>query len=363
MGAEDQMDGYWAIRNGDPYASSPSNSRRNPLSKDYDFDYDHGCKIAEGEIAAEKERDHEIAEHNRLIDERHRNESQSSEEPSSDNSSGCGCLIIIIILLVVWKVPSCREEVKTDHTPQRPSTPIYTPPSTTSGGVASLPVAPEWPRPKDWFYNECNIIERNVQHYTGGGYRYDRSSARQVSSQVSTLRTQLSRNDVNGSVRAYNELKQVYNSFVNGCQWQANMRHPRYNHAVSSYTPNRWEAENGWEFVNPGTSDFSVRRKPVQVRCDACRGHGYVVQKTRCHSCNGRGRVPNPAAQIGQAVNVVGGIFGALGGRGGRRGPVPRVPQAPAEIRCPSCSGTGNQQQNVRCNKCMGNGMIYKTQR
>lgn len=245
------------------------------------------------------------------------------------------------------------------YTPPRPSTPTYTPQPTTSGGVAPRPVTPEWPRPKDWFYNECNVIERNIQHYTGGGYRYDRSSSRQVSSQISTLRNLLSRNDVNGSVRAYNELKQVYNSFVNGCQWQANLRHPRYNHVVSSYTPNRWEAENGWEFVNPGTSDLSVRRKPVQVRCDACRGHGYVVQKTRCYSCNGRGRVPNPAAQVGQAVNVVGGLVNAFGG--GRRGrQVPRIPQGPSEIRCSSCNGTGNQQQNIRCNKCNGSGTMYR---
>lgn len=245
------------------------------------------------------------------------------------------------------------------YTPPRPSTPTYTPQSTTYSGVAPQPVTPEWPRPKDWFYNECNVIERNVQHYTGGGYRYDRSSARQVSAQISTLRNQLSRNDVNGSVRAYNELKQEYNSFVNGCQWQANMRHPRYNHVVSSYTPNRWDAENGWEFVNPGTSDLTVRRKPVQVRCDACRGRGSVVQKTRCYSCNGRGRVPNPAAQVGQAVNVVGGLVNAFGG--GRRGrPMPRIPQGPSEIRCSSCNGMGSQQQEVRCSRCNGTGKTYR---
>lgn len=55
------------------------------------------------------------------------------------------------------------------YTPPRPSTPSYTPQPTTSGGVAPRPVTPEWPRPKDWFYNECNVIERNIQHYTGGG--------------------------------------------------------------------------------------------------------------------------------------------------------------------------------------------------
>lgn len=245
-----------------------------------------------------------------------------------------------------------------------PQAPTYTPPKRTSTytpqPATPRPVTQEWPRPKEWFYNECNVIERNIQHYSSGGYRYDRNLSSQVGSQISTLRNQLSRNDIGGSVRAYNELKQTYQSFVNGCQWQANLRHPRYNHVVSSHTPNRWDAESGWEFVNPGTSDLTVRRKPVQVRCDACRGNGYVVQKARCYSCNGRGRVPNPAAQVGQAVNVVGGIFGALGGRGGRRVPVPRVPQAPAEIRCSSCNGSGNQQQRVRCDRCGGTGKIYR---
>lgn len=245
-----------------------------------------------------------------------------------------------------------------------PQTPTYPPPTRrstyTPEPTTPRPITQEWPRPKEWFYNECKVIVRNVQHYSSGGYRYDRNLSSQIGSQVSTLRNKLVRNDIEGSVRAYNELKQTYQSFVNGCQWQVNMRHPRYNHVVSSYTPNRWEAENGWEFVYPGTSDLTVRRKTVYVRCDACRGNGYITQKHRCYSCNGRGRVPNPAAQVGQTVNVVGGIVGALGGRGGRRGPIPRVPQVSAEIRCSTCNGKGNLQQRDRCGKCNGSGKIYR---
>lgn len=233
-------------------------------------------------------------------------------------------------------------------------------------GTSNLTVQrkpPTWARPKEWYERECSVLEKNVRFYTSGGYQYPRGGDASVVGQIQKLRQRLIADDPEGSARAHSELKAAYDTFVNQCQWTSGLRHPRFPHVVSGMTANQWVAENGWEFVNPGTSDFSVRRKPVQVRCDACRGNGYVLQKTRCYSCNGRGRVPNPAAQVGQAVNVVGGIFGALGGRGGRRGPVPRVPQAPAEIRCPSCNGTGNQQQNVRCNKCMGNGMIYKTQR
>ena len=298
--------------------------------------------------------------------------------------------ILLAAVIVVWLFPlalhahwycSCGNSVSTKcctfcgrkepppqtptYTPPKPlprtydppaQTPGHEPPAPICGDPAPRPAAQAWPKPKEWFFNECNVMERNVRYYASGGYRYDRSSANRVGALISALRTQLSLNDVNGSVRAYNELKQEYRSFVNGCQWQANMRHPRYNHVVSSQTPGRWDAENGWEFVNPGTSDLTVRRKPVQVRCTACRGSGYVMQKTRCYSCNGRGRVPNPAAQVGQVFNDVGRMLGR--GRGGRS--VPRIPQAPSEIRCSSCNGTGNLQQRIACDRCSGTGSVYR---
>ena len=231
-------------------------------------------------------------------------------------------------------------------------------------GTSDLTVrrkAPTWARPKEWFERECSVLEKNVRFYTSGGYRYPRGGEAGVVRQIQNLRQRLNADDPEGSARAYSELKDTYSTFVNQCQWTSGLRHPRFPHVVSGMIANQWVAENGWEFVNPGISDFTVRKKPVQVRCDACRGYGYVVQKTRCYSCNGRGRVPNPAAQVGQAVNVVGGLVNAFGG--GRRGcQVPRIPQGPSEIRCSSCNGIGNQQQNIRCNKCMGNGMIYQNQ-
>lgn len=121
-------------------------------------------------------------------------------------------------------------------------------------------------------------------------------------------------------------------------------------------TQNRWDTENGWEFIDPDTSDLTVSRKPVQVRCDPCRGTGYVVQEKSCYSCNGRGWVPNPAAQVGQTINDVGRILG--GGRGMR--PVPRIPQMPSEIHCSSCNGVGHRQQRNICDRCGGSGSIYR---
>ena len=231
-------------------------------------------------------------------------------------------------------------------------------------GTSNLAVrrkAPTWSRPKEWFERECSVIEKNVGFYTSGGYRYPRGGDANVLRKIQNLRQRLNANDPEGSTQAHSELKAVYDTFVNQCQWTSGLRHPRFPHVVSGMTANQWVAENGWEFVNPGTSDFSVRRKPVQVRCDACRGNGYVVQKTNCNSCNGRGRVPNPAAQVGQVVNAVGGLVDAFGGR--RRGrPVPRIPQGPSEIDCSACKGRGYRQENIPCDKCKGSRVIYKYQ-
>ena len=229
-------------------------------------------------------------------------------------------------------------------------------------GTSNLTVrrkAPTWTRPKEWYERECTVLEKNVRFYTSGGYRYPRGGDIGVVRQIQNLRQRLNADDPEGSARVHSELKDAYGTFVNQCQWTSGLRHPRFPHVVSGMTANQWVAENGWEFVNPGTSDFTVRRKLVQVRCNDCRGNGYVVQKTRCYSCNGRGRVPNPAAQVGQAVNAVGGLVNAFGG--GRKGRhMPRIPQSPPEIRCSPCSGRGTQQQNIRCNKCNGSGIIYR---
>lgn len=245
------------------------------------------------------------------------------------------------------------------YTPSASPNHVHVPSSSAKSGSSHRSASQEWPRPKDWFYNECNVIERNIQYYTGGGYRYDKSLVRRIGSQISNLRKLLTNNDINESVRTYNELSHVYASFVNGCQWQANMRHPRYAHVISSNIPNRWMPEVGWEFVNPGTSDLTVRKKAVQVRCSACRGNGYIVQSTRCYSCNGRGRIPNPAAQVGQAVNFVGGIVNAIGG-GRKARSLTRSPQGASEICCPVCNGAGSQQLNVMCNKCNGTGRVFR---
>ncbi len=130
MSAESEIEGYQAIRNGDPYASAPSNTRRNPLREDYDYGYDIGCKRAEREIAEEKELEREIAEHNRSLFEKDKDEPPSSSGSSSDSSLGCGCLLIIILLVLIMRVTSCWKEHKTDKSSREMTTVVnYVAPS------------------------------------------------------------------------------------------------------------------------------------------------------------------------------------------------------------------------------------------
>ena len=157
----------------------------------------------------------------------------------------------------------------------------------------------------------------------------------------------------------YRNLVAAYKQFVGGCQWRQGVRHPTVAHVHSGWSKDTWEADAGWVFVHPGTSDLTVRPQQVQIPCSFCHGKGFIPQKVRCGACNGRGRVPNPAAQVGQAVNVVGGLVNAFGG--GRKGRhMPRIPQGPPEIRCSPCSGRGTQQQKVKCPSCDGTGKTYR---
>ena len=196
-------------------------------------------------------------------------------------------------------------------------------------------------------------------HYTSGGYRYSADSARRIGFLVRTLRERIAQNSADGALEAFNALKREYEGFMSSCQWQANLRHPRYRHVISGPTQQQWLAEDGWEFVNPGTSDLTVRRKHVAVQCNACRGSGQIVSRARCGVCSGRGRVPNPAAQAGQVAGAVGGVLGALGGR--RRGRVaPVLPHVSATMPCSTCNGSGYVRQQSQCRRCSGSGRVVR---
>ena len=196
-------------------------------------------------------------------------------------------------------------------TSSRPPAPKNSSASRYSPAATARPVGEHWVKPRKWFAEQCGVIERNMRHYTGGGYRYSRKLASAVVAQANDLRNQLARCSADGTRRAYNALKATYDSFMADCRWQVGISHPRYGHVLSGRIPNQWIAEEGWEFMHPGTSDLSVRRKqpPPQQReelvlCNACLGTGYVMHYTQdrsgkervrqwrslCRQCNGKGR-------------------------------------------------------------------------
>jgi len=220
----------------------------------------------------------------------------------------------------------------------------------------------QWSKPKDWFLNECNVMAKNVEFFTSGGYRYDRSGVNSVNSKIRSVRNFIDRNDADGTTRAYMDLKSEYQTFVNGCEWQPNLRHPRYQHVISANTKNQWTTESGWEFVNPGTSDFSVRRRTVQVACRACGGTRYRQQAVTCPTCNGRRKIANPAAQVSEVAGGVVDVLNAFGAKKNKRS-IPRMPRASKTITCPGCNGQGRQYQQVPCNSCNGTGVTYQNAR
>jgi len=122
----------------------------------------------------------------------------------------------------------------------------------------------------------------------------------------------------------------------------------------SSPQPNTWAAEQGWEFVNPGTSDLSVRKARVACNCTRCKGSGVLLANSRCAACGGSGKVANPAAAVSDAVVGFANVFG------GKKKRMPRIKTGPSTIPCSSCSGRGRVQQQIQCDRCNGAGKYYK---
>lgn len=227
-------------------------------------------------------------------------------------------------------------------------------------GTSDLTVrrkAPTWARPKEWFEHECSVLEKKVRFYTSGGYRYPRGGDAGVIRQIQNLRQRLNADDPEGSARAYSKLKDMYNTFVNQCQWTSGLRHSRFPHVVSGMTVNQWVAENGWEFVSPGTGDLSVRRIPKAVKCSKCQGKCIYNIRVTCAVCKGARYVSNPVALVGTAVN-----FGlnTVRRRGRGRNLPSHIPRGPSKVPCSGCNAHGFVYNQIRCEQCGGTGIIYR---
>lgn len=116
--------------------------------------------------------------------------------------------------------------------------------------------------------------------------------------------------------------------------WIPGMRHPRQSHARASDTPGEWILDEGYEFVHPGTSDWTVRKIAKPSPCIKCRGTGIVKSLLKCSLCNGRKTYPIQVSEIDR--------------RTGR----PRL--VTRRVTCPACGGTGGTYIDVVCPKCDG---------
>ena len=207
----------------------------------------------------------------------------------------------------------------------------------------------------DWYIRECDVISQNVRNAQNGPYYYDSRLANQTLSKAQQLRSKIYSEKPNVVDGLCLELQQVYREFKSTCRWRSGVRHPNIAHVISATRENTWNAESGWEFVNPGTSDLTVRKSVIAQKCNKCRGTGRISMNYRCARCGGNGRIRNPAADVGQAVKDVVGIFG---GRNGRR--IRNVPTGPAFITCPDCGGRRYSTQETSCDNCGGLGQRYK---
>ena len=213
----------------------------------------------------------------------------------------------------------------------------------------------QWVHPREWYQRECNVISQNVRNTMSGPYSYNSSAANTVLKKANSLLSSLGNGKPDAIERMCADLQSSYREFQSTCQWRAGVRHPQIQHVYSSSQPNTWAAEKGWEFVNPGTSDLSVRKAKVACTCTRCKGNGVLLTNARCGTCGGSGKVANPAAAVTDAVVGFANVFG-----GKKRKRLPRINAGPTTIPCTSCGGRGRVQQQIQCDRCNGAGQYYR---
>ena len=116
--------------------------------------------------------------------------------------------------------------------------------------------------------------------------------------------------------------------------WQPGARHPKQPHARATNTPGQWVLDDGYEFVYPGTSNWTVRKVGKPSPCAKCSGTGVARSFLKCTLCNGRRTCPTSVSEID------------------RRTGVPRL--VTRNMTCPACNGSGGVHVDVTCPKCNG---------
>ena len=125
--------------------------------------------------------------------------------------------------------------------------------------------------------------------------------------------------------------------------WKPGTRHPKQPHVRASDTPGEWILDEGYEFVHPGTSDWTVRKVTMPSPCAKCGGTGVVKSLLKCSLCKGRKTYPVHVSEIDR--------------RTGR----PRM--VTQRISCPTCNGMGGTYIDGVCPKCNGTKVSPKGRR
>lgn len=122
--------------------------------------------------------------------------------------------------------------------------------------------------------------------------------------------------------------------------WRPGVKHPKWPHIYASETPGTWVLEKGYEFIYPGTDNWSVRKIVEYVRCAKCSGTGTVKTFYKCSLCNGRRTMLVPVSEINRRTGL---------------------PQVVNRRRpCSACQGRGGANINGQCPKCNGARVVPK---
>lgn len=149
--------------------------------------------------------------------------------------------------------------------------------------------------------------------------------------------------------------------FNTNCRWKPGVSAGNGTHIRSASQEGYWTPENGYRIANGGIWKVSPCRK--------CNKSGSVKVTENCYRCNGTGRIPNPAAQVSdalsagteigtQALDIFSSFSKPRGRAQGRRSgnsfrPV-RRPSVPQTLTCDTCNGSRRITRTVTCGECNG---------